>query len=191
MSKKIKKVVLPVGALTLVGAIGALTASQLAYLTDEETAYNTFTIGDVKVDLQEPNYPGNNSDEVSHIIPNQEIDKDPQMNNSGTDSAVVFAQYSIPVKQVTLIADDGTPATAKTYEELFTTLHNDTVDDTGDTIGSGKKDADWIQVTDPVYATEDGTIICKVEDATEEQKAQQPMNDKTLSYTKEHPPGHT
>jgi hypothetical protein len=113
------------------------------------------------------------------------------MNNSGTDSAVVFAQYSIPVKQVTLIADDGTPATAKTYEELFTTLHNDTVDDTGDTIGSGKKDADWIQVTDPVYATEDGTIICKVEDATEEQKAQAAMIVYTVGYTKELAPGET
>ena len=35
-----------------------------AYLTDAETATNTFTVGKVKIDLEEPGYPGNDSDEM-------------------------------------------------------------------------------------------------------------------------------
>jgi hypothetical protein len=162
MSKKIKKVVLPVGALTLVGAIGALTASQLAYLTDEETALNTFTIGDVKVDVKEPNYPGNNSDEVSHVIPNQEIAKDPQMENTGTDDAVVFAQFSIPVANITLVDAEGNKGT-KGLTELFQTISDadSTTALTGSTIAESKINEKWIQIGSVKYVDKEGNVLLK------------------------------
>ena len=40
---------------------------------------NIATVGDVKIDLEEPGYPGNDSEEVAAILPNQEIVKDPQV----------------------------------------------------------------------------------------------------------------
>jgi predicted ribosomally synthesized peptide with SipW-like signal peptide len=158
MSKKIKKVVLPVGALTLVGAIGALTASQLAYLTDAESTTNTFTIGDVKVDVLEPHYPGNDSDDVTHIVPNEEIAKDPQIQNTGDNEAIAFAEYTIPIADVVVAKADGTKLD-KALTELFTIEHY-TEDEDGDDINDktpaeGIND-DWVPLRKQ-YTLSDGT----------------------------------
>jgi hypothetical protein len=160
MSKKIKKVVLPVGALTLVGAIGALTASQLAYLTAEETATNIFTIGDVELDVKEPNYPGNDSDEVKHVLPNQEIKKDPQIENTGDNAAFAFADITFPVAKVKVVNDDGTELDTDAKNQiLFTTKVNNAADDAND---DGIND-NWVKLG-VTYITTDGTEITKNDD---------------------------
>jgi hypothetical protein len=107
-----------------VGVIGALTASQLAFLTDEESTYNTFTIGDVGLDVIEPNYPGNNSDEVTHIVPNEEIAKDPQLVNTGDNDAVAFAEFSIPIVADLITADDSGLRQEAKDTEIFTILNS-------------------------------------------------------------------
>ena len=79
----------------------------VAYLTDAETATNTFTVGKVKIDLEEPGYPGNDSDDVKNIIPNQEIVKDPQIENTGNNDALVFLRVEVPQETFTELNADN------------------------------------------------------------------------------------
>lgn len=94
------------GALALVGCLAA--GPMYAYLTDNEQTTNTFTVGKVQIDLEEPNYPGNDSDKVKNIVPNQVIEKNPQVENTGKNDAIVFATVSIPVKKLNTALADGT-----------------------------------------------------------------------------------
>ena len=104
-------------ALIACGLVVSVAAGgTVAYLTDAETATNTFTVGKVKIDLEEPSYPGNDSDEVKNIIPNQEIVKDPQIENTGNNDALVFIRVEIPQETFT-DEDDGTGEQKK--QDLF------------------------------------------------------------------------
>lgn len=49
----------------------------------------------MQVDLEEPNYPGNGTDKVTNIVPNQVIAKDPKVENTGKNTAIVFTSVSI------------------------------------------------------------------------------------------------
>ena len=104
MRKSKKQLLRTLIACGLVASVAA--GGTVAYLTDAETATNTFTVGKVKIDLEEPSYPGNDSDEVKNIIPNQEIVKDPQIENTGNNDALVFIRVEIPQETFT-DEDDG------------------------------------------------------------------------------------
>ena len=112
-----KKVILSGLAMTLVA--GATTGAALAYLTDGETAENTFTIGDVSIEGIEPNYPGNDSDDVQDIVPNKEVNKDPQIDNDGVNDAIVFMTVDSPMEYVTVVGDNGVVQTARSVNEIF------------------------------------------------------------------------
>ena len=77
MKKNRTKIVALSAALIGVLAIGGA----LAYFTDGDTATNTFTVGKISLDLQEPNWVP-----PEDITPNQEIEKDPQVENDGINS---------------------------------------------------------------------------------------------------------
>ena len=104
MRKSKKQLLRTLIACGLVVSVAA--GGTVAYLTDAETATNTFTVGKVKIDLEEPSYPRNDSDEVKNIIPNQEIVKDPQIENTGNNDALVFIRVEIPQETFT-DEDDG------------------------------------------------------------------------------------
>ena len=93
---------------------------QLSYLTDFETATNSFTVGKVDIDLDEPNWkPEDNTD----LVPTQVIRKDPYVANKGVNEAFVYLEVSVPVRNVITVAKDGTRnALAKT--ELFSFTKN-------------------------------------------------------------------
>lgn len=112
-----KKIILSGLAMTLVA--GATSGAALAYLTDGETAENTFTIGDVSIEGIEPNYPGNDSDDVQDIVPNKEVNKDPQIDNDGVNDAIVFMTVDSPMEYVTIIGDNGVVQTEKSMNEIF------------------------------------------------------------------------
>ena len=114
MRKSKKQLLRTLMACGLVVSVAA--GGTVAYLTDAETATNTFTVGKVKIDLEEPGYPGNDSDEVKNIIPNQEIVKDPQIENTGNNDALVFIRVEIPQETFT-DEDDGTGEQKK--QDLF------------------------------------------------------------------------
>ena len=110
-------------------AIGAGIALSLlsiggtyAYLVSSETTTNVTTIGEVKITLTEPNYPGNNSDEVKHLQPHQEVAKDPTITNTGTNDAIVFLKITVPVTRETTVdsarqKEEHTAANA--YEPVY------------------------------------------------------------------------
>ena len=88
----------------------------MAYLTDNEAHVNTFTVGKVQIDLQEPGWdPGEGED----LVPNERVDKDPKIENTGTNSAYVFAEVKIPAKEVTAAETDGTKQEQR-LQDLFT-----------------------------------------------------------------------
>ena len=88
----------------------------LAYLTDSESHTNTFTAGDVRIDLIEPNWPGNESPDISNVVPNQSIEKDPAIINTGDNDTVVFMSVSVPKITGKLFSDDGTLVSDGTAE---------------------------------------------------------------------------
>ena len=111
-----KKMIATISACALAGAL--MVGGTFAYLTNTQTATNTFTVGNVKVELSEPNYPGNDDPEVKDQVPNQETKKDPQVTNTGANEAVVFIKMTVPVRTITPVSDDGTKGT-KGASEMF------------------------------------------------------------------------
>ena len=112
---KNKLTIAGLAAVTILGSAGAA----LAYLTDSETADNVFTMGDVSIESLEPNWPGNDSTTVKDIVPNKEIAKDPQVDNKGTNDAIVFITVDSPMEKITVVGDNGAVVTEKSVNELF------------------------------------------------------------------------
>lgn len=110
-----------VKGIMLAVAVAALAAGgTAAYLTDFETATNSFTVGKVDIDLDEPNW---NPDDNTKLVPTQVIKKDPFIKNLGANEAFVYLEVSIPVREVITAAQDGTRnELAKT--ELFSYTKN-------------------------------------------------------------------
>lgn len=82
-------------ALTLVTilAILAFGSATIAYFTDTATANaNTFTVGSVKIELQQ-----NNVENSSDIVPGRKIDLQPTVKNTGKSAAYVRIRVLIPV----------------------------------------------------------------------------------------------
>ena len=116
MRKNSKKRFASFGVASILIGGGAL--GTLAYLTDAETTTNTVTIGNIKADLEEPNWPGNDSDDVKNLVPNQVVPKDPMVENTGVNDFITFVVVESPVRNVTKVADDGTKGT-KQNQEIF------------------------------------------------------------------------
>ena len=87
-----------VKGIALAAVITALAAGgTAAYLTDFETATNSFTVGKVDIDLDEPNWkPEDNTD----LVPTQVIRKDPYVANKGVNEAFVYLEVSVPVRRM-------------------------------------------------------------------------------------------
>lgn len=92
--KNKRRVILAIAGLVLIGGIAGGT---LAYFTDNKTAVNTITMGDVAIDLEEPRYEAENPNrEVTNITPNQSIDKDPTITLQGdSENAYIRAKIEI------------------------------------------------------------------------------------------------
>lgn len=100
----------------LAGASGVLMIfiSIMAYFTSTEQVTNRFTVGEVKIDLVEPNWVGdadtsleNNNRKVdnkdvsysdaNYILPGELVPKDPKIVNTGKNEAIVFMKVEMPV----------------------------------------------------------------------------------------------
>ena len=79
--------------IALVMSLTMATAGTLAYLTDTDSATNTFTIGDVEIDLTERSW---SEDDQPTLLPGVEIAKDPQIKNTGNTDAWVWMEIVIP-----------------------------------------------------------------------------------------------
>ena len=96
-------------------AIALVVAGIMAYFTDRETATNTFTIGNVDIELTEPIWEaaaatgsGNIPDYAQNLVPGNTVAKDPTVTNVGANDAFIFVKVEIPYYENT---DIFTPAT--------------------------------------------------------------------------------
>ena len=69
----------------------------MAYLTDYDAVTNEFTVGKVDIDVSEPTW---NPEDNDDLLPTQEIDKDPQITNSGINEAFVYLEVSVPIRSL-------------------------------------------------------------------------------------------
>lgn len=126
-------------ALAVIGCVLILAMAiggTALYLTDNDSATNTVTVGDVKIDLTEPNW-----EDTNDVVPNQELAKDPQVTNTGVNDAIIFMTLEVPVENITLTADDGTKGT-KGKSELF--WFKDAAD--GASTHANNFDSNWVHL---------------------------------------------
>ena len=94
MKKKITAIFLCV-ALVAIAVVGA----SLAYFTDTKTATNTFTMGDVKIKLDETNVNDPEGDRVTsneyNVYPGAVVTKDPVVHNTGKNGAYIRAIVTV------------------------------------------------------------------------------------------------
>ncbi len=92
-----------------------------AYFTDEESAENRFTVGNISISLTEPNW---NEDNGKNMTPGQRISKDPQITNDGANDAYVFIEVTVPAANIKTADTDGS-LKAAAMTELFSYNVND------------------------------------------------------------------
>ena len=92
MKKKITAIFLCV-ALVAIAIVGA----SLAYFTDTKTATNTFTMGDVKITLDEANANGEGrvTSNEYNVYPGAVVNKDPTVQNTGKNAAWIRAKVEV------------------------------------------------------------------------------------------------
>lgn len=132
-NKKTNKIILIVCIIAIISILGIWGIS--AYLTDTDTATNQFVVGQVKIELKEPSWEsatdldGNGiPDYAENVVPNDTIQKDPQIKNIGNNSAYVYLKVTVPVKNVVVANNDGTLLNEgnPTNTQLFTyNINND------------------------------------------------------------------
>ena len=77
-------------ALLAVFAIGG----SLAYFTDTEEKDNTFTVGNVDIQLTEPNWVSSGSIDAPEVYPGEPLAKDPTVTNKGANPCFVRIQVT-------------------------------------------------------------------------------------------------
>lgn len=146
-NRKIKRVkTKALAAIILAGLTAA--GSMAAYMTDADTAINTANVGKVDTELTETEW---NEEQAKDITPNEELAKNPVMNNVGKNSAFTFISVSVPIVNTKLSTDDGAVDADAIDTELFTYGKD----------GKQGVDAAWQQVGDKVYSS-DGSYVTYV-----------------------------
>lgn len=106
----------------------------IAYLTDTDTKTNTFTVGDVSLELQEPGW---NEEDGKDLRPNKTLNKDPQIYNNGVNEEFVFMEVVIPYRNIITANLDGTK-----NEKQDTELYSYSINSGWMQLGSVKVDTD-------------------------------------------------
>ena len=79
--------------LVVVLAVTAITGVTLAYFTDTDKATNTFTVGNVDIELDEPNW---NPNDTHNIMPGASFGKDPTITvEQGSEDCYVFLDVTL------------------------------------------------------------------------------------------------
>ena len=106
MNEKTKKFI-NLKSITIAAVLIALLAigSAIAFFTDKDNKTNDFTVGNISIQLTEPNW---NADNGKDLTPT----------NDGPNDAFVFLQVKVPVANVKTAAADGSLQQAKS-QDLF------------------------------------------------------------------------
>jgi len=81
-------------ALVLCLAAVAVVGGTLAYFTDVADATNTFTVGNVDIELTEPNWEETGKEEAKDAYPGEPLAKDPKVINEGANPCFVRISVS-------------------------------------------------------------------------------------------------
>lgn len=108
-------------AASIIAAISISVTGTLAFLTDTKEITNTITVGDVSIELTEPNY---DASLYTALCPKQEIKKDPTVKNTGSAPAYIKIDVLIPTVPagVRVVNSENSYALTK---ELFSYEIND------------------------------------------------------------------
>lgn len=123
MKKKILSI-----CLVAVMAVMAIAGASLAYFTAEDTATNVFTVGNVAIDLTEPEWDKKGAVDAPEVYPGEALAKDPTVKNTGKNPC--FVRISVTgwdsLKNAKLSAQDITYRTDYVDEKLGEnwTLHD-------------------------------------------------------------------
>ena len=79
-----RKILLLASILVMVAILGV--GGTLAYFTADDTATNTITVGNVKIDLEEPSW---NEENAEDSYPGQVLPKDPEVENIGKNPCFI------------------------------------------------------------------------------------------------------
>lgn len=151
--RSMKAAVLAV-AMIAVMMIGGISA----YFTDGDTATNTFTVGKISLDLQEPNW---DEDKATDTTPNQTIQKDPQILNDGINDEFVFLEVIVPYENVVVANEDGSKKAAADTELYSYTVNSGWVE-----IGASKDTANKTVTHLYAYGTSDKCAALKAGEKT-------------------------
>ena len=130
MKKKIISLCL-VAALVVV----AIAGTSLAYFTDKDAKTNTFTLGNVDIELNEENWAA-----PTAAVPDVEYAKDPVVTNIGENDAWI---------RVDVTLSDAAAFTAAAAKHQITDLA---------TIFAGHDETKWTLAGEPVYNDENNTL---------------------------------
>ena len=89
---KNKKIMITIVAAALVAIIGV--GATLAYFTDNDEVQNVLTLGAVDIDLDEPNYKGDEAYE--NIVPGDVIEKDPTITLASDSEEAYVLNVMVP-----------------------------------------------------------------------------------------------
>lgn len=143
MKKKKKKTIIILSSVVLAALI-IIGCGVLAYLTHKDEVVNTITVGKVSIALHESSYPGNADSNVNNMVPNIEVEKNPNVENTGTTSAYVFLRVSVPVEEITEVSFDGTKGDKKPQEIFY--LKTNSTSQTN--LTNSFYTDNWIELTD-------------------------------------------
>lgn len=139
--------------------IGALAVGGVsAYFTDGDSVTNTFTVGKISLDLQEPDW---NPEAAKDITPNQTLAKNPQVFNDGANAEFVFLEVIVPYENVITANDDGT-LNAAVDTELYSYTVNPGWYQMSRTQNAGNKTVTYLYV----YGTVEACTELEVEGTT-------------------------
>lgn len=105
-----KSIIITSAVCALVGICGAV-----AYFTDRDNATNTFTVGEVDIDLEEVFTPSS----ARNLAPTATVTKEPYVTNTSTVPTYIFMEVTVPKAQLITAATNGT-RNANRIEQLFT-----------------------------------------------------------------------
>jgi len=119
MKKSTKRNIATVAACAMLGCVAV--GGTLAYLTDatETDTINTYTVGKVEIDLTEtkwPDDPNVTGDEVVNLVSNATVAKNPTVENTGNNDAIVFVSVEIPKQEFAKVDADGKVHTKASHE---------------------------------------------------------------------------
>ena len=114
-----KKKILTLCLVAVIAAM-AIAGASLAYFTAEDTATNVFTVGNVAIDLTEPEWDKKGAVDAPEVYPGEALAKDPTVKNTGKNPC--FVRISVTgwdsLKNAKLSAQDITYRTDYVDEKL-------------------------------------------------------------------------